>query len=85
MNFRYHKKILLCNELENFSELMMIHERKISDFLEIPTVKEKYFQIALYLSKVWGLGRRFRDECQIWGFKDYFWEKGFTLFLNGQI
>lgn len=37
------KKILLCNELEKFSELMMIHEQKISHFIEIPTVKEKIF------------------------------------------
>jgi hypothetical protein len=35
---------------------MLIHEQKISDFLEIPTVKAKFFQIALYLSKVWELG-----------------------------
>ncbi|WP_410494838.1 GYDIA family GHMP kinase [Chryseobacterium sp. CH25] len=47
------KKILLCSELENFSELMMIHERKISDFIEIPTVKEKIFSDCPVLSKVW--------------------------------
>lgn len=38
------KAVLSCDNLEDFSQLMSIHEKKLSDFLETLTVKEKYFQ-----------------------------------------
>ncbi|MBP2618375.1 GYDIA family GHMP kinase [Chryseobacterium jejuense] len=73
------KKILLCNELEKFSELMMIHERKISDFIEIPTVKEKIFSdCPVFVKSLGAWGGDFVMSAKFGGFKDYFWEKGFT-------
>lgn len=73
------KKILLCNELDNFSELMMIHERKISDFIEIPTVKERLFSDCPSFAKSLGAwGGDFVMSAKFGGYKDYFWEKGFT-------
>ncbi|BAP29206.1 uncharacterized protein CHSO_0169 [Chryseobacterium sp. StRB126] len=77
------KKILLCNELENFSELMMIHERKISDFIEIPTVKEKIFSdCPVFVKSLGAWGGDFVMSAKFGGFKDYFWEKGFTTIFE---
>ncbi|KPE50424.1 GYDIA family GHMP kinase [Chryseobacterium indologenes] len=73
------KKVLLCNELENFSELMMIHEHKISDFIEIPTVKEKFFaDCPVFVKSLGAWGGDFVMSAKFEGFKDYFWGKGFT-------
>ncbi|WP_312300249.1 GYDIA family GHMP kinase [Chryseobacterium sp.] len=73
------KKILLCSELENFSELLMIHERKIADFLEIPTVKEKIFSdCPVFVKSLGAWGGDFVMSAKFGGYKDYFWEKGFT-------
>ena len=77
------KKILLCNELENFSELMMIHERKISDFIEIPTVREKIFSdCPVFVKSLGAWGGDFVLSAKFGGFKDYFWEKGFTTIFE---
>lgn len=73
------KKILLCNELGNFSELMMIHEQKISDFIEIPTVKGKIFSdCPVFVKSLGAWGGDFVMSTKFGGFKDYFWEKGFS-------
>lgn len=73
------KKVLLCNELENFSELMMIHEHKIADFIEIPTVKEKFFtDCPVFVKSLGAWGGDFVMSAKFEGFKDYFWGKGFT-------
>ncbi|REC64119.1 30S ribosomal protein S6 [Chryseobacterium pennae] len=77
------KKILLCNELENFSELMMIHEGKISNFIEIPTVKEKLFSdCPVFIKSLGAWGGDFVLSAKFGGFKDYFWEKGFTTIFE---
>lgn len=77
------KKILLCNELETFSELMMIHERKISDFIEIPTVKEKMFSdCPVFVKSLGAWGGDFVMSAKFGGFKDYFWEKDFTTIFE---
>ncbi|WP_106916876.1 GYDIA family GHMP kinase [Chryseobacterium aurantiacum] len=77
------KKILLCNELESFSELMMIHERKIAYFLEIPTVKEKIFSdCPSFVKSLGAWGGDFVMSAKFGGFKDYFWEKGFTTIFE---
>ncbi|PWN68309.1 30S ribosomal protein S6 [Chryseobacterium phosphatilyticum] len=73
------KKILLCNELEKFSALLMIHEQKIANFLEIPTVKEKLFSdCPSFVKSLGAWGGDFVISAKFGGFKDYFWEKGFS-------
>lgn len=73
------RNILLCNELEKFSELMMIHEQKISEFLEIPTVKQVKFQdCPSFVKSLGAWGGDFVMSAKFDGFKDYFWGKGFT-------
>ncbi len=76
------RNILLCSELENFSELMLIHEQRISDFLEIPTVKERFFaDCPIFIKSLGAWGGDFVMSSKFEGFKDYFWGKGFhTIF-----
>ncbi|KMQ66243.1 30S ribosomal protein S6 [Chryseobacterium angstadtii] len=76
------KKVLLCSELENFSQLMVIHEQKISDFLEIPTVKEKFFaDCPVFVKSLGAWGGDFVMSAKFDGYEDYFWGKGFkTVF-----
>ncbi|MFZ4930780.1 GYDIA family GHMP kinase [Chryseobacterium sp. Mn2064] len=77
------RKILLCRELENFSQLMMIHEQKISNFLEIPTVKEKLFaDCPTFVKSLGAWGGDFVMSAKFGGYKDYFWEKGFTTIFE---
>lgn len=73
------RKILLCNELQNFSELMMIHEQKISDFIGIMTVKSRFFaDCPSFVKSLGAWGGDFVMSSKFDGFKDYFWGKGFT-------
>ena len=72
------KKILLCHELENFSELMMTHEHKIADFLEILTVKERLFSdCPSFVKSLGAWGGDFVMSAKFGDYKNYFWEKGF--------
>lgn len=72
------RNILLCSELENFSELMLIHEQRISNFLEIPTVKERLFaDCPIFIKSLGAWGGDFVMSSKFEGFKDYFWGKGF--------
>ncbi|MCS3867884.1 mevalonate kinase [Chryseobacterium ginsenosidimutans] len=76
------RNILVCNELENFSQLMLIHEQKISDFLEIPTVRTKFFaDCPVFVKSLGAWGGDFVMSSKFDGFKDYFWGKDFnTIF-----
>ncbi len=77
------KKILLCRELENFSSLMLIHEQKISDFLEIPTVKQRFFSdCPVFVKSLGAWGGDFIMSAKFDGFQDYFWGKGFSSVFN---
>lgn len=77
------KKILLCRELENFSSLMLIHEQKISDFLEIPTAKQRFFSdCPVFVKSLGAWGGDFIMSAKFDGFQDYFWGKGFSSVFN---
>lgn len=77
------RNILLCNELENFSQLMLVHEQKISHFLEIPTVKELYFKdCPVFVKSLGAWGGDFVMSSKFDGFRDYFWGKGFTTIFD---
>ncbi|MEY8758592.1 GYDIA family GHMP kinase [Chryseobacterium tongliaoense] len=77
------RNILLCNELENFSQLMFFHEQKISDFIEIPTVKQKKFaDCPSFVKSLGAWGGDFVMSAKFEGFKDYFWGKGFTTVFD---
>ena len=77
------EKIINSQNLEEFSQLMTIHEQKLSDFLGIPTVKEKYFQNCpgfVYSLGAWGgdfvLASKFGD------YQDYFKQRGFSKIFS---
>lgn len=73
------RKILLCDELEKFSDLMLLHEQNISDFIEIPTVKSRIFaDCPSFVKSLGAWGGDFVMSAKFEGFKDYFWGKGFS-------
>ena len=77
------RNILLCDELDKFSELMMLHEQCISDFIEIPTVKSIFFaDCAKFVKSLGAWGGDFVMSSKFVGFKDYFWGKGFTTIFE---
>lgn len=77
------RNILLCNELENFSDLMLLHEQKISDFIEIPTVRSKFFvDCPTFVKSLGAWGGDFVMSAKFEGFEDYFWGKGFSTVFD---
>ncbi|MBW8521792.1 hypothetical protein K0U91_04845 [Chryseobacterium chendengshani] len=73
------RNILLCDELDNFSDLMMLHEQRISDFIKIPTVKSIFFaDCAKFVKSLGAWGGDFVMSAKFEGFEEYFWGKGFT-------
>jgi mevalonate kinase len=73
------RNILLCGELDKFSNLMMLHEQRISDFVEIPTVKSIFFaDCAKFVKSLGAWGGDFVMSAKFEGYQDYFWGKGFT-------
>lgn len=77
------KKIVNSQDLEEFSKLMTIHEQKLSDFLGIPTVKEKYFQNCPGFVKSLGAwGGDFVLASKFGDYQDYFKEQGFAKIFS---
>ncbi|MCU7617866.1 GYDIA family GHMP kinase [Chryseobacterium sp. PBS4-4] len=73
------RNILLCDELDNFSDLMTIHEQRISYFIEIPTVKSIFFaDCAKFVKSLGAWGGDFVMSAKFEGYEDYFWGKGFS-------
>lgn len=77
------RNILLCDELQIFSRLMLEHEQKISHFLEIPTVKERFFKdCPVFVKSLGAWGGDFVMSAKFDGFRDYFWGKGFSTIFD---
>lgn len=77
------RNILLCDELDNFSHLMMVHEQSISDFIEIPTVKSIFFaDCAKFVKSLGAWGGDFVMSAKFEGYEDYFWGKGFSTVFD---
>ncbi|MGA9211533.1 GYDIA family GHMP kinase [Kaistella sp.] len=76
------QRVLEAENLEDFSELMTLHEKKLSNFLEIETVKEKYFEnCPTFVKSLGAWGGDFVMTSKFSGFEDYFRGKGFpTIF-----
>ena len=73
------KRVLQVQTLEEFSELMMLHEKKLSELLGIKTVKEKYFETCPSFVKSLGAwGGDFVMSSKFSGYQDYFSGKGFS-------
>lgn len=77
------KKIVNSQNLEEFSELMTIHEQKLSDFLETPTVKEKYFKnCPSFVKSLGAWGGDFVLTSKFGDYQDYFKQRGFSKIFS---
>ncbi len=77
------KRVLQVQTLEEFSEFMMLHEKKLSEFLGIETVKEKYFETCPSFVKSLGAwGGDFVMSSKFSGYENYFSGKGFSSVFN---
>ncbi len=73
------KMIVNSQNLEEFSELMTIHEQKLSNFLGTPTVKEKYFQnCPSFVKSLGAWGGDFVLASKFGDYQDYFKKQGFA-------
>lgn len=73
------RQVLEAENLEDFSSLMEVHEKILSKFLGMETVKEKYFENCPFFVKSLGAwGGDFVMSSKFLGYKDYFRGKGFT-------
>lgn len=76
-------EVIKCNDLGSFSELMILHESMLSEFLNLETVKQKYFEDAPFFVKSLGAwGGDFVLSAKFGDYKNYFFEKGFTRVFN---
>lgn len=77
------KLILNSKDLEEFSQLMTIHERKLSDFLGIPTVKEKYFKnCPSFVKSLGAWGGDFVLASKFGDYEAYFKQRGFSKIFS---
>lgn len=77
------KLILNSKDLEEFSQLMTIHEQKLSDFLGIPTVKEKYFQnCPSFVKSLGAWGGDFVLTSKFGDYEAYFKQQGFDKIFS---
>lgn len=76
------EEVLKCETLEKFSQLMTLHEQKLSNFLSIETIKEKYFEkCPVFIKSLGAWGGDFVMSSKFPGFETYFQGKGFdTIF-----
>lgn len=75
--------VLQEETLTGFSDLMDIHERKLSAFLEIETLKEKHFQnCPSFIKSLGAWGGDFIMASTFSGYEEYFKSKGFESIYN---
>ncbi len=77
------RRVLEVETLDGFSELMNIHEKKLSAFLEIETVKEKHFEdCPSFIKSLGAWGGDFIMTSKFSGYEEYFKSKGFESIYN---
>ena len=73
------RQVLEVDNLEYFSELMILHERKLSSFLNIKTVQQKHFEnCPSFVKSLGAWGGDFVMSSKFSGWQDYFQAKGFS-------
>lgn len=76
------RQVLQADQLEDFSVLMETHEKMLSEFLGIATVKEKKFEnCPVFIKSLGAWGGDFVLSSKFPGFEDYFRGKGFTTVI----
>ena len=77
------KKVIFAKTLEEFSLLMILHERLLSEFLDILTAKEKYFQdCPVFIKSLGAWGGDFILSAKFVGYEKYFKSKGFPTIIE---
>ena len=77
------RRILDVENLEDFAELMTLHEKKLSVFLGIETVREKYFEnCPSFVKSLGAWGGDFVMTSKFSGYEDYFQGKGFSTIFS---
>lgn len=72
------QSVLQVKTLEEFSLLMQDHERLLSDFLGLPTAKEKHFpDCPAFIKSLGAWGGDFIMSCRFENYEKYFEEKGY--------
>lgn len=81
------EKVLVARNIDEFSFLMVEHERKLSEFLGLQTVKEKFFaDCPSFVKSLGAWGGDFVMASRFSGFRDYFLGKGFgTVFSYAEL
>ena len=79
------KSIVQCNDINSFSELMNIHEKKLSQFLGLKTAKEIYFSdCPVFIKSLGAWGGDFVMSKKFDGYQKYFTQKGFKNVFTWQ-
>lgn len=77
------KDILYTKNIGDFTELMELHEKKLSNFLKLNTIKEKYFaDCPSFVKSLGAWGGDFVLSTKFSDYKNYFFERGFTTVLD---
>lgn len=77
------QQILVAKNLSEFSDLMNLHESKLSKFLGLKTAKALYFSdCPSFVKSLGAWGGDFVMCSKFDGYKDYFSEKGFSTILD---
>lgn len=77
------QQIFETKSLATFSELLTLHEEKLSQYLDLITVKEKYFtDCPVFVKSLGAWGGDFIMSRKFEGFREYFREKWFSNILE---
>lgn len=72
------KQVVKCESLQDFSDLMSLHERMISDFLGIETVKDKHFRdCPSFVKSLGAWGGDFVLVSKFGDYKNYFFNNNY--------
>ena len=76
-------RVLKAETLQEFSDLMILHEEKLGKFLGLQTVKEKHFPDApVFLKSLGAWGGDFVLSQKFPAYEAYFGEKGFSRIFD---
>jgi mevalonate kinase len=76
-------EVLEAKTIDYFAELMVAHEQKLSRFLDLETVKEKYFfDCPVFVKSLGAWGGDFVMSSKFPDYQNYFQKKGFDTFFE---
>ena len=77
------EKVLNCKNIDEFSDLMEIHEKKVSAFLGLPKVKQQYFpDCPVFVKSLGAWGGDFVMTRKFQGYEEFFQGHGFHAFFG---